>query len=146
MRNLKNHDMSHDSSNLKILIDKGLHLSQEDQALISKFCKMCYSVLELEDEYKCFLTADRKRSKIITTAICDFSKNRIKIYCHNRALADLLRSIGHEMFHLKQSELGMVHPNLKAHYLEPIEWHANICGGSLLSYFASKVGRDKIYR
>lgn len=146
MNNLKKHDLSNDSSNMRILIDKNLDMSQDDRNLISKFCKMCYSVLEIEGDYRCYLTSDRKRSKIVTTAICDLAGGNIHIYCRHRALADILRSIGHEMFHLRQNELGLVHPHLKKHYLEPIEWHANVIGGSLLSYFASKVGRDKIYR
>lgn len=135
------------SSSIKILIDKGLKISKEDQRLIRDYCSMCCRALGIEGDYKCFLSANRKRSHIITTAICSFSDESIKIYCHERAMADILRSIAHEMFHLRQHELDLIPREMKKpHHLNPIEWHANVAGGSLLSYFASKVGKDKIYR
>jgi len=146
MKNLQHHEMDHDASKMRIKIDKDLNLSGEDKQLILKFCKMCFSVMELDEDYTCFLSSDRRRSKIITTAICNLGDSNIKIYCQNRALSDILRSIAHEMFHLKQNEMGLIPRKLKKHYLEPVEWHANVVSGSLLSYFASKVGKDKVYR
>jgi hypothetical protein len=134
-------------SSIKILIDKELEISPEDRELIKNYCSMCSRALGIDGSYKCYLSASRKRSHIITTAICTFSDGNIKIYCHGRAMADILRSIAHEMFHLRQHELGLVPRGMKKpHHLSPIEWHANVAGGSLLSYFADKVGKDKIYR
>lgn len=147
MKNLSDRQMTDDAEGLRIFIDKDLSFSKEDKRIISKFCKLCYSFFEIEDEYKCYLSADRHRAKIVTTAVCDFSKKNIRIYCHGRAMADILRSIAHEMFHLKQNEMGLLkNKKLKKHYLEPIEWDANVAGGSMLSYYAQKVGKDKIYR
>ncbi len=135
------------TSNFSTFIDKGLDISKEDQKIIRDFLDLCVLSMGLEEDYKCFLSADRKRSRIVTTAICTFSENQIKIYCHERSLADILRSIAHEAFHLRQNELGLVPSKMeKPHHLNPIEWQANIAGGSLISYFAQKVGRDKIYR
>lgn len=135
-----------DHRHFKIMIEKGLKMSKEDALLIREFCDMCASAMGLENDYKCYLSDDRKKSKIVTTAICDFSHYNIRIYCHQRAMADILRSIAHEMFHLRQHEAHAVPRKLKPHHLSPIEWHANAAAGSLLSYFAQKVGRDKIYR
>lgn len=146
MENLEN-GFSHDGNkHIKIMIDRELNMDRDDRLIISKFCSMCSDALGLENEYKCYLSDDRKRAKIVTSAICDYSQKNIRIYCHERALADILRSIAHEMFHLRQSELGLVSKKIKKHHLSPIEWHANVAAGSLLSYFAQKVGRDKIYR
>jgi hypothetical protein len=146
MKNLNQEDISHDVSGLRVFIDKEMSLSKEDKKIVIDYCKLCYALLELEGDYKCYLSEDRKRAKIITTAICDFSKRNIRIYCYKRAMADILRSIAHEMFHLRQYELHLVNGKMKKHYLEPIEWQANIAAGSLLSYYAHKVGKDKIYR
>lgn len=121
-------------------------MDRGDRSIISDFCNMCSSALNLESEYKCYLSDDRKRAKIATSAICDYSRKNIRIYCRQRALADILRSIAHEMYHLRQNELGLVPKKMKQHHLSPVEWQANIAAGSLLSYFAQKVGRDKIYR
>jgi hypothetical protein len=146
MSNLEKDEGVKKLPNISLKTSKALNISKEDRKIIRDFCGMCARLLELEHQYDCFLEADRKRSKIITTAICSFSENNIRIYCHERSLADILRSIAHEMFHLRQHELDLVPKNLKQHHLSPIEWHANAAGGSLLSYFAQKVGRDKIYR
>ena len=146
MHNLENGFESKQTRPIKVMISKGLEIDREDQKLISSFCEMCASSLGLSENYKCYLSDDRGRAKIVTSAICDFSRKNIRIYCRQRALADILRSIAHEMFHLRQSELGLVPKNLKKHHLSPIEWHANAAAGSLLSYFAQQVGRDKIYR
>ena len=133
--------------NFSIFVDKDLNISKEDQKIIRDFLCLCVLSTGLEKDYKCFLTADRKRSHIVTTAVCTFSEKRIKIYCRERSLADILRSIAHEAFHLRQHELDLVPEKMsKPHHLNPIEWQANIAGGSLVSYFAQKVGKDKIYR
>lgn len=135
------------SPDLEIMISKGLKISEEDQKLIRDFCSTCYKALELQGKYSCYLSSNRKKSHIVTTAVCAFSEGNIKIYCHERAMADILRSIAHEMFHLRQHELDLVPPRIsKKHYLNPIEWHANVASGSMLSYFAQKVGKDRIYR
>lgn len=147
MSNLQNGSDNKDFSRISIKISKGLNISDEDKKLIKNFCDLCSDMLGMKGDYNCFLAADRKKAKIVTTAICSFSENSIKIYCHDRALADILRSIAHEMFHLKQHELNLIHrKKSKEHHLNPIEWHANVAGGSLLSYYAQKVGKDKIYR
>lgn len=146
MSNLEKDEGVDKLPNISIKLSKALDFSKEDRKIIRDFCGMCSKLLELEDQYDCFLESDRKISKIITTAICAFSERNIRIYCHERSMADILRSIGHEMFHLRQHELDLVPSNMKQHHLSPIEWHANAAGGALLSYFAQKVGRDKIYR
>lgn len=146
MRNLEHGFESASSNQISLMIERGLRMGKDDQRLISNFCDMCAGAMDLEGDYKCFLSDDRKRAQIVTTAICDFSSRNIRIYCHERALADILRSIAHEMYHLRQHELDLVPRKMKKHHLSPIEWHANVAAGSLLSYFAQKVGKDKIYR
>lgn len=146
LNNLR-HDRDESSdSKIKIMKSRELHLHKDDSDLIKQFVKVCCSMMELENEYKCYLSADRHKSHIQTTAICSFGKKNIRIYCKDRALADILRSIAHEMFHLRQHELHLVRDTNKKHYLNPVEWDANVAAGSILSFFALKVGRDKVYR
>lgn len=146
MTNLKNKRKVKLSGDFSIFIHENLELEKVDEKLIKDFCDLCYSMLELTGTYECFLCNDRKSEKIKTTAICFFDKGSVKIYCQSRSLADILRSIGHEMFHLRQYEMDLIPVKKKLHHLDPVEWHANIAGGSLLSYFADITGKDKIYR
>lgn len=146
MKNLKDKKENNGDNDIKLMLDKNLNLPPADKKIIKQFCSLCYSMLELTGDYKCYLSVDRKKSHIKTTAICSYGKNNIRIYCHERSIADILRSIGHEMFHLRQHEMDQVPVKMKPHHLNPIEWTANAAGGSLISYFADMIGKDKIYR
>ncbi len=146
MHNLENGFDDDQPRAMTVMISKYLDIDKADQKIIFDFCDMCSKALGLTENYKCYLSDDRARAKIVTSAICDFNQSNIRIYCRQRALADILRSIAHEMFHLRQNELNLVPTKLKQHHLSPIEWQANAAAGSMLSYFAQKVGRDKIYR
>ncbi len=142
------HDQNDEQKgDIKIFVSKNLGMSKEELEIVSKFCKYCVQNLQLKDNYKCYISSDRHKSRIKTTGVCKYDDREIKVYGNNRALADVLRSIAHEMFHLKQGESGVIPRVIKnKHYSEPLEWHANAAAGSLLSKFDSDVGRDKIYR
>jgi hypothetical protein len=142
------HDQNDEQKgSIKIFVGKNLGMSKDELAIISRFCKYCVKYLQLVDDYKCYISSDRRKSRIKTTGICKYDDREIKVYGSNRALADVLRSIAHEMFHLRQGESNLIPRVIKnKHYSEPLEWHANAAAGSLLSKFASDVGRDKIYR
>ena len=130
-------DMSEsDSRNFRLMVGKDCDIDSEDLRIINEFLDQCAKTLDLNDE----------KSKIKTTAICSFSSKNIRIYCKSRSLADVLRSIAHEAFHLRQHEVEAVPRNMPPHHLNPIEFDANVFGGSMLSLFALKKGRDKIYR
>lgn len=146
MTNLGNKKKVNRSGDFTIFVHEDLELEKADEKFVKDFCNLCYSMLELTGKYECYLCDNRKDSKIKTSAICSFNEHNIRIYCKNRSFADILRSIGHEMFHLRQFEMDLVPAKLKKHHLNPIEWHANIAGGALLSYFADISGKDKIYR
>jgi hypothetical protein len=130
---------------VKIMRSSGLNLSSKQRKMIFEFINFVYDSLELTGDYHCYLSANRKAAGIKTTAVCAYGEKRISVYCKERALADILRSIAHEMFHLRQHELDIVPYDMPPHHLNPIEWEANIAAGSMLSYFAQKVGRDKVY-
>lgn len=146
MTNLGDKKKVNRSGDFTIFVHEDLELEKADEKIVKDFCNLCYSMLELTGEYECYLCDNRKDSKIKTTAICAFGESNIRIYCKNRSLADILRSIGHEMFHLRQCEMDLVPVKQGPHHLSPVEWHANIAGGALLSYFANELGKDKIYR
>lgn len=147
IRNLKDHVDPLDKPKMRIFVSNELSLASRDKKMISDFCKYAAAQMQLEKDYKCYVSASRHRSGIKTTGVCMFDTGEIKVYGNNRAVADILRSIAHEMFHLRQNELGVVPQRRKnKHFAEPLEWHANIAAGSILSKFASTVGRDKVYR
>jgi hypothetical protein len=142
-----NEEMSElDSSSFKLMISRDCEMNRRDIKIVKDFLDQCAKVLQLNETYRCYLALDRKKSKIMTTAICSYPQKNIRIYCASRSLADILRSIAHEAFHLKQHEVDLIPRKMPPHHLNPIEFDANIFGGSMLSLYASKKGRDEIYR
>jgi hypothetical protein len=135
----------HSKKKVKIMRSSGLDLTTKQRKMIYDFVNFVYDSLNLTGDYKCYLSANRKSAGIKTTAVCAYSEKRISVYCKERALADILRSIAHEMFHLRQNELDIVPHDMPPHHLNPIEWEANIAAGSMLSYFAQMVGRNQVY-
>ena len=127
IKNLKDHVDPLDKPKMRIFISNELRLEPHDRNLISNFCKYAAAQMNLEQNYKCYISSDRKRSGIKTTGICLFDRGEIKVYGNKRSLADILRSIAHEMFHLRQNELGVIPERIEnKHFTEPLEWHANI--------------------
>jgi hypothetical protein len=69
----------------------------------------------------------------------------MKIYCMNRAVPDILRSIGHELTHLCQGERGEIGPNPVMYAGGYLEDDANARAGTMLKLFAKKYGMDRVY-
>jgi hypothetical protein len=63
MSNLEKDEGVKKSPNISIKLSKALNVSKEDRKIIRDFCGMCSKLLELEDQYDCFLESDRKISK-----------------------------------------------------------------------------------
>jgi len=71
-------------------------------------------------------------------------QNDIRVYGKNRSLADVMRSVAHEMTHMMQDEQNLLHGNVK----DAGGFHedqANAKAGELLKLYAKKPGRKKIY-
>ena len=91
------------------------------------------------------MVSEREPHNITTTAVYEVGGNVCKIYCKNRALADCLRSIAHEMTHMMQDEMGLIRGQIR----DAGGFHedqANARAGELLKLFAkSKSHRKGIY-
>ena len=58
-------------------------------------------------------------------------KTSLAVYCKNRNMADILRTIAHELVHHKQNELGMIKPG-SGDTGSDIENQANSLAGIIL--------------
>lgn len=58
-----------------------------------------------------------------------------KVVCHakNRALADIMRTLAHELTHHRQNELGLLKPGDTDN--QPLEDQANVYSGRLVRWF-----------
>jgi Zn-dependent peptidase ImmA (M78 family) len=76
---------------------------------------------------------------LVTTA--SYGNNKVKIYAKDRAIVDIMRSIAHELTHLKQDVEGRL--NDKNHDKDnsagsPIENEANATAGTIMRKFGEE--------
>ena len=130
----------------KLYLSKQLDLTPRKIILIGDFINYCAKSLPIKSrEMEIYLVDSRDDYNISTTAYYAPGKNIIAIYCKNRALVDICRSIAHEMTHMLQDEQGMLVGNIQDvggfH-----EDHANAKAGELIKSFAkSEPKRKAIY-
>ena len=130
---------------MKLYIDRDLNLKSDHAKLIGDFCNFCAKNLPINGQFKIYITSDRKKHNITTTAAYEVNNNVCRIYGKNRALVDICRSIAHEMTHMMQDETGL----LIGHIQDAGGFHedqANAKAGELIKRFAkSSDDRKMIY-
>jgi hypothetical protein len=85
--------------------------------------------LEFQDSKE---SGDQKK-----TAHFDMEDGMIWIYTGNRNLADIMRSVAHELTHYKQDEKGQVSPD-QSYPGSPIEQQADAVAGYLMKLYMDK--------
>ena len=130
---------------MKLYISKSLGLTPEKIRLAGEFTLFCAEHLPIEGKFEVHLVSNREPHGISTTAVYEVGNNCCKIYAKNRSLADVLRSVAHEMTHMYQDESGLINgPVRDAGGFH--EDHANSKAGELIKKFAkSKDSRKAIY-
>ena len=130
---------------MKLYLDEGLHYNPEQMKLAGEFILFCADSLPIEGDFEVHLVNSREPHGISTTALYEVGNNCCKVYCKNRALADVLRSVAHEMTHMMQDQIGILRGPIR----DAGGFHedqANSKAGELLKLFAkSKPGRKMIY-
>lgn len=128
----------------KLYICPKLDLDAEKTLLISDFINFCCEELPIRGGCKIHIVSDREANRISTTAVYMVGESDIRVYGKNRSLADVMRSVAHEMTHMMQDEQNLLHGNVR----DAGGFHedqANAKAGELLKLYAKKPGRRKIY-
>ncbi len=108
----------------------------EKTQLINKFIKHCCEQLNITTTFKIIFT--KKKPEYPSAGSFDPNKLEIIVFTKGRAMADYLRTLAHEMTHLKQLV------NDKAEFpeddegLQPFEDDANLMSGRLIRFFGRK--------
>lgn len=104
-----------------------------DKYAIVKFIKFIHDELNLNSPFKVKLVTNRDED-LKTYAYYDPNSGFVKVYCKNRGLADVLRSIAHELIHHLQNQRGELNepvPDIGG----KIEDEANSVAGQLVKKF-----------
>ena len=130
---------------MKLYIDKNLGLDENKSRLMADFCLFCADNLPIEGNFSVYVVSEREPYQITTTAVYQMQNQCCYIYAKNRALADVMRSVAHEMTHMMQDQMGLIRGPIR----DAGGFHedqANAKAGELIKLFAkSREGRKAIY-
>jgi len=130
---------------MKLFIDKELNYTPEKINLAGEFILFCAYNLPIEGDFEVHIVNSREPHGISTTALYEVGNNCCKVYAKNRALADVMRSVAHEMTHMMQDQIGIIRGPIR----DAGGFHedqANAKAGELIKLFAkSKPERKSIY-
>lgn len=106
--------------------------------VISDFIKFAVDTLELQQVPKITFTDDEEVAKQMhSLGLYNPQTDELLVVRSNRMIADILRTLAHELVHRKQNELGQLEPNSGATG-SPIENEANAAAGVLLRLYGAK--------
>jgi len=126
---------------LKESIQYKVQFESSDKKMVEEFVTFIKKELSIKEDIDVILQNDKNGIK--TTAVYNYGggeKSTIKVYCRDRQLIDVLRSIAHEMTHHMQYETGKLDEK-PADVGGPIEDEANAKAGELVKKFA-QMGND----
>lgn len=105
--------------------------------MVYKFLLFISKKLNIKTPFQIYLTKDRKSNDISTLALFNIPDSKIFVYVKNRNVADVLRSIAHELVHKEQLDCGKFK---YGDYIQDIggdiEDEANAVAGSIIKAFS----------
>ncbi len=110
---------------------------------IVKFIKFVNDELAIDQPFKVKLVTQRD-DDLRTYAYYNPSNGDVKVYCRDRGLADVLRSIAHELIHHHQNQMGKLEEPTQDVGGE-IEDEANSVAGQLVKKFGYANPKLAIY-
>lgn len=120
-------------------------MTEEKVNIIKDFVNFTCAKLKMEGPVTVVIRKERDEY-IMTTASYLPNENENHIRAGGRALVDICRSIGHELTHNRQRELGLFKPNEEVQNIGgKIEDEANSIAGILIKDFTHNYGYDRIY-
>lgn len=108
----------------------------EKSELINKFIKYCCDELKITAPFRINFT--KKTPEQPTAGFFDLTNKEITVVIKNRVMADYLRTLAHEMTHLKQLINDKIEFPNDDEGLQPYEDEANIFSGRLVRFFGRK--------
>ena len=118
-------------------------MDKSNKLAVVKFLKFVSEELSLNQPFKVKLTTKRD-ADLRTYAYYDPNSGLVKVYCKDRGLADVLRSIAHELIHHLQNQRGQLDepvPDIGGQ----IEDEANSVAGQLVKKFGYANPKLAIY-
>lgn len=111
--------------------DKGSDLQEE----VNKFVDWASKRLNLQSKPEIELSMDTEEAQTgHHTGSHTEGENKVWVYARNRNLVDILRTVFHELVHVRQSELNMIKPG-SSYPGSPIEAMADMLAGKYIKIY-----------
>ena len=118
--------------------------SKQREDIIKEFVKFCKEALDIEKLPSISFTQDREwATERHSFGQYNPETKHLDVYIGNRNTADILRTLGHELVHHRQNELGKIKSGVAGKTGSPIENEANAYAGVLMRDFGKQ--HDIIY-
>lgn len=108
------------------------------QAEVDKFCEWAKDRLHIKNMPKIELSMDTEEAQTNHhTGSHVQGHDSIWVYAKNRNLVDILRTVFHELVHVRQDEIGMIKPG-DSYPGSPIEAMADMLAGKFIKIYGEK--------
>lgn len=112
-----------------------MKLTKKNIETIKAFAKHCIKELGLKGSIK--ITLSKHQTGMPTAGYFNPETCEVFVAVHNRAMADIMRTLSHELTHCKQQQDGVDFPN-DDEGLQPLEDEANKSSGFLVRFYGRK--------
>lgn len=110
--------------------------SKETVRIVKEFAQHCVQELGIRNPATITLSTE-PFGQMPTAGYYDITNNRIFVCAKNRAIADVLRTLAHELTHCRQMEYGVIFPE-DDEGLQPYEDEANVEAAKLVRFYGRK--------
>lgn len=138
------HDLFVDKFNLtpdrwiKNKLDETDNVDYDLEDEVAKFAAWTAKKINLQKSPKVHLSMDTEEAQTNHhTGRHVMGDSTVWVYAKNRNLVDILRTVFHELVHVRQEELGMVKPN-SSYPGSPIEAMADMLAGKYIKIYGEK--------
>lgn len=105
---------------------------------VDKFAEWASDILHIKNPVKVELSMDTEEAQTNHhTGGHTMGSDTIWVYANNRNLVDILRTVFHELVHVRQGELGMIEPG-DSYPGSPIEAVADMLAGKYIKIYGEK--------
>lgn len=105
---------------------------------VDKFAEWASKILHIKNPVKVELSMDTEEAQTNHhTGGHTMGSDTIWVYANNRNLVDMLRTVFHELVHVRQGELGMIKPG-DSYPGSPIESMADMLAGKYIKIYGEK--------
>lgn len=122
---------------VNVSIQFDFNCDKNTKIMVYKFILFISKKLDIRSEFTICLTKDRHKHGIPTLALFNIPESKIVVYVKNRNVADVLRSVAHELVHKEQMDTGKFKFGDEIQDIGGgIEDEANAVAGSLVKSFS----------